>query len=100
MIYLALGDSITFGYESSSDENRYVNQLLQKLNKVQRTSLHVQAKPGWTASQLLRALEKTPACILQEAELITLMIGGNDLLKTLPWFLDDPAEAQGRLTRS
>ncbi|MCY0900993.1 MAG: SGNH/GDSL hydrolase family protein [Firmicutes bacterium] len=100
MIYLALGDSITHGYEASSDDRRYVDVLTQKLAGVQRTHAYVHAKPGWTSGQLLRSLDRIPLCILCEAELVSLMIGGNDLLKELPWFLDDPDEGVQRLERS
>lgn len=100
MIYLALGDSITHGYDSSATERRYVDVLTAKLNRLRRTSTYVHAKPGWTSAQLLRSLDRIPECILQEAELVTLMIGGNDLLKEFPWFLDDPQEAMQRLRRS
>ncbi|MCY0874871.1 MAG: SGNH/GDSL hydrolase family protein [Firmicutes bacterium] len=100
MIYLALGDSITHGYDSTALERRYVDVLTRKLNRLRRTSTYVHAKPGWTSAQLLRSLDRIPECILQEAELVTLMIGGNDLLKEFPWFLDDPDEAMERLRRS
>lgn len=100
MIYLALGDSITFGYDASSDEHRFVNILTQKLTQVARTSVHLHAKPGWTSSQLLRSLDKIPPCILDEAQLISLMIGGNDLIKVMPWYLDDVDTAKERLEKS
>ncbi len=100
MIYLALGDSITFGYDASDEAHRFVNILAGELNQVMRTSIHLHAKPGWTSSQLLRSLEKIPDCILEEAQLISLMIGGNDLIKVMPWYLDDPERAQERLRKS
>ncbi|MHB1628069.1 MAG: SGNH/GDSL hydrolase family protein [Bacilli bacterium] len=100
MIYLALGDSITHGYGASDEEHRFVTVLTRRLNKVERTSLYLQAKPGWTAAQLLRSLDKAPECVLAEAAMVTLMIGGNDLLKAMPWFLDDEEAGRRKLRES
>jgi len=100
MIYLALGDSITHGYDATTPEQCYVELLTKKLNQLQRVSVHVNAKPGWTAGQLFRSIERIPLCIRQEAELVTLMVGGNDLLREFPWFLDNQEEALLRLERS
>ncbi|PWI58658.1 SGNH/GDSL hydrolase family protein [Sulfoacidibacillus thermotolerans] len=100
MIYLALGDSITYGYDASDDNHRFVTVLTKKLNQIVRTSVHLHAKPGWTSSQLLRSLEKIPQCILDEAALISLMIGGNDLIKVMPWYLDNAKTASERLRKS
>ena len=100
MIYLALGDSITHGYNASDESRNYVSLLVEKLNRLKRTSAHVHAKPGWTASQLVSSLQKVPACILQEAELITVMVGGNDLLRAMPWYLNDVDAGRERLHQS
>ncbi len=100
MIYLALGDSITHGYDASDEEHRFVTVLTRRLNNVERTSMYLQAKPGWTAAQLLRSLDKVPECVVAEAAVITLMIGGNDLLKAMPWFLDDEEIGRRKLRES
>ena len=100
MIYLALGDSITHGYGAADEEHRFVTVLTGRLNKVERTSLYLQAKPGWTAEKLLRSLDKVPECVVAEAAMITLMIGGNDLLKAMPWFLDDEEAGRRKLRES
>lgn len=100
VIYLALGDSITHGYNASDEEHRFVTVLTKKLNKVERTSMYLQAKPGWTSAQLLRSLDKVPECVIAEAAVITLMIGGNDLLKAMPWFLDDEEAGKKKLRES
>lgn len=97
MIYVALGDSITHGYDSSRPSLRYVDQLTEKLNKFRATHAYVNAKPGYTALQLLASMEKIPPCILAESALTTVMIGGNDLLRVLPWYLNDPEEGRRRL---
>ncbi len=100
MIYLALGDSITYGLDATDDDEHYVRKLKKKLNERQRTSLYVHAKPGWTASQLLKSLERIPPCIIEEAGLVSVFIGGNDLIKALPWFLNDRDKALARLRAS
>ena len=100
MIYLALGDSITFGYDATDDREQYVNKLKKKLNERKRTSVYVHAKPGWTSQQLFKSLDRIPSCILEEAELISLLIGGNDLIKSMPWFLNDKEEGMARLRQS
>jgi len=88
MLYAALGDSITHGYSSSSEEKRFVNHIQQNLSKRQKLNLYVHAKAGWTSKQLLKSLSSIPDCIWDEAKLITLMVGGNDLLRIAPWLLD------------
>lgn len=100
MIYLALGDSITYGYDATMENEKYVQKLTKKLNESKRTTLYVHAKPGWTSSQLMRSLERIPEVVIQEAEFITLLIGGNDLIKAMPWFLDNRETALERLRAS
>ncbi|MBX5435818.1 MAG: SGNH/GDSL hydrolase family protein [Alicyclobacillaceae bacterium] len=86
MLYAALGDSITYGYCATSPERRYVARMQRALR--QPTSLFVQARPGWTSRQLLRTLRRVPECIWDEAKLVTILIGGNDLLVSAPWLLE------------
>lgn len=81
MLMLALGDSITYGYGATAPEHSYAKRLQKEFAKNVRTSLHVQAKPGWTAKQLRKSLPDVPQCIFDEAQIVTLMIGGNDLLR-------------------
>ena len=100
MIYLALGDSITHGYNATGESRRYVALLAQKLDRLERTSVHVHAKPGWTASQLAASLPKVPECILREAAIVTVMVGGNDLLRAMPWYLNDADSGRDRLDQS
>ncbi|SIS71049.1 SGNH/GDSL hydrolase family protein [Alicyclobacillus vulcanalis] len=87
MLMLALGDSITYGYGASAPEKRFADRLRARFARQMRTTLHVQAKPGWTARQLFKSLQDLPACIVEEAEIVTLMIGGNDLLRSAPALL-------------
>lgn len=86
MLYAALGDSITFGYVASP-EKRFTTRIQSTLAKRQRVSMFVHARPGWTSKQLLRSLKKVPTAIWDEASVITILIGGNDLLRHVPWLL-------------
>lgn len=88
MLYTALGDSITHGYSSTSEEKRFVNQVRNSLSKQQKFNLYVHAKAGWTSKQLLKSLQTVPDAIWDETRLFTLMVGGNDLLRISPWLLD------------
>lgn len=88
MLMLALGDSITYGYGTTSPEHSYAQRLKRQFARGTRVSMHVQAKPGWTSKQLLRSLRDLPECIFDEAQIVTLMIGGNDLIKNMPALLN------------
>jgi lysophospholipase L1-like esterase len=90
MLYAALGDSITYGYSASSPENAFVARIQAALAKGQPRSWHVyrHAKPGWTSRQLAKSLRRVPACVWDETRLVTLLVGGNDLLRASPWLLE------------
>ena len=87
LLYAALGDSITHGYDATEAEAKFVNRIRRALATRRRTSVFVQAKPGWTSRQLRKSLKDVPTCIFEEATLVTVMIGGNDLLRGGPWLL-------------
>jgi len=90
MIYAALGDSITYGHSSTSEDKRFVDILQRSLarSKSCTVNVHVQAKPGWTSTDLRKSLKGVPPCVWAEARLVTLMIGGNDLLHAAPWLVE------------
>ncbi len=88
MLYAALGDSITFGYSASQDERSFVARVRRALARKGNVSLYTCAKPGWTSKQLLRAVRRTPECIWDEARVVTILIGGNDLLWAAPWLVE------------
>lgn len=100
MLYAALGDSITYGYASSTEETRFAGRVVSSLSKQDKVNLYVHAKPGWTSKRLLKTLRDVPECIWDEAQLITIMVGGNDLLKALPWLIDGKRRQLGRVTRN
>lgn len=82
--YAALGDSIAFGM-GASQYNGYVYQFHRFLwSKYQNIRLIMLARPGFTSSNLLwQLLYNTNArYIVQNASLITISIGGNNLLKS------------------
>ncbi|MCF8565968.1 SGNH/GDSL hydrolase family protein [Alicyclobacillus tolerans] len=88
MLYAALGDSITYGYSAEDENARYVNRIQSSLSRKQPVNLFLHAKPGWTSKQLLKESRKVPDVIWAEARLITIMVGGNDVLRHAPWLLD------------
>ena len=86
--YVAVGDSITAGWGSPLVEgvrqNGYVAQLHRQLLVRGQAKLHNLGVPGLTSGQLLFVMEHWPEMsrLLQQAELITLSIGGNDIIWT------------------
>jgi lysophospholipase L1-like esterase len=98
MLYAALGDSITYGYSASKEGFGYVHQIKRSLERQNRVSLYLHAKPGWTSAQLRKSLKKVPDCIWSEARVITLLVGGNDLIKSAPWLLDARSSRITRIT--
>ncbi len=88
MIYAALGDSITYGYDASDEQKKFVSLVHAALSKKKRVSLFTVAKPGWTSKQLLRSVIKVPKCVWDESGIVTILVGGNDLLRVSPWLLN------------
>ena len=89
MLYVALGDSVTFGYSATAVEQSFVRRLQRSWTRPQRpVHVYLQAKPGWTSKQLLRSLADIQDCVFAEAKVVTLLIGGNDLLRGAPWLMN------------
>ncbi|RIV24565.1 SGNH/GDSL hydrolase family protein [Alicyclobacillaceae bacterium I2511] len=89
MLYVALGDSVTFGYSATRVEQSFVRRLQRFWTRPQRpVHVYLQAKPGWTSKQLLRSLADVQDSVFAEAKVTTLMIGGNDLLRGAPWLIN------------
>lgn len=98
MLYVALGDSITHGYESTAESKRFVARIQRELSRNRRrVSLHVQARPGWTSKHLLRSLKSVPDCVWEEAKVITILVGGNDIIWALPWLIQGNSAASMRV---
>ncbi|WP_018131633.1 SGNH/GDSL hydrolase family protein [Effusibacillus pohliae] len=80
-VYLALGDSITFGHEATERDRTFVSQIsstVRRLSLAERTL--VVARNGWTASDLLQAVRFwIPPAVWETTNVLTLLVGGNDL---------------------
>ncbi|GHU52142.1 hypothetical protein FACS1894132_01130 [Clostridia bacterium] len=74
--YVALGDSITYGYKLPNGEKNYPTLLAENLN----ADLKNYAVVGQTSEELLNHL-KNGDYDLKNADIITIGIGSNDLLK-------------------
>ncbi|RAP76607.1 GDSL-type esterase/lipase family protein [Paenibacillus montanisoli] len=83
---VALGDSITYGYNLGADNESPSAYAFPYLME-QDAKLHTidLAFPGWTSAQLLQAVQndKEFRQNLKHAEYITLDIGNNDLLNAI-----------------
>ncbi|WP_380706071.1 SGNH/GDSL hydrolase family protein [Salinithrix halophila] len=94
-LYVALGDSITAGY-SAPDKRGFATQLAGWLAGVYPSFSYINAgKKGLTSSQLAGYLTISPALrhAIRQSSLMTLDIGGNDLLYAYIkyFFLGNPA---------
>jgi len=85
MDYLALGDSITFGHDLKTKLSPFPAHVQMLLEESDEISLQLHAKPGWTSDRLLRSISRSRDRLGEESRLVTLIIGGNDIIKyTLP----------------
>ena len=84
--YVALGDSITTGFRLSNDEQAFPKIIAEKYGY----ELKNLSKSGATSSDLLEVVQASEnADALENADLITITIGGNDLMGALYQFLAD-----------
>lgn len=82
MIYTALGDSITFGESASSRRQAYPRLTAAALHAGARNAQAiVVARPGWTSTDLLDALQRREATAVRHADVVTVWIGGVDLVR-------------------
>ena len=82
--YVALGDSITTGYGLAENETGFAKQVADS-NGYTLTNL---AKDGATSTDLLEVVtSEANADTLKNADLITVTIGGNDLMNALYAYL-------------
>ena len=82
-IYVALGDSITTGYGLSDASTESFPALVAEENTLALTNL---AEDGATSADLLKVVQNNTA-ILSNADVITITIGGNDLMDALYLYL-------------
>lgn len=80
-IYLAFGDSIAAGFGIENESETYPAIIAQKYG----LSLQNLAANGARSDDMLTVIANTPA--IKEASLITISIGGNDLIENNNFFL-------------
>ncbi len=104
LTYLALGDSITAGYglDSASSDECFVTQLADEIGATNTVNA---GKNGLTAAGLLTALTDTEnenyytyTAAVAAADVITLTIGGNDLMEVFYAFTVELAGENGITT--
>jgi lysophospholipase L1-like esterase len=79
-LYIAAGDSITYGESASSPGRAYPALVVKGLSaRFPQTAGQVLAEPGWTSADLAEALGDLEARPLALASAVTVWIGGNDL---------------------
>lgn len=89
--YVALGDSITTGYGLAENETGFARQVADS-NGYTLTNL---AQDGATSTDLLEVVRsEANADTLKNADLITITIGGNDLMNALYAYLADAYNTQ------
>jgi lysophospholipase L1-like esterase len=78
--YVALGDSITFGQNASSSYRAYPSRVtsMLKLKGIQAKRIVI-AQPSWTSTDLAEEIYTDPS-LLSCAKVVTVWIGGNDLI--------------------
>ncbi|PWK14342.1 GDSL-type esterase/lipase family protein [Tumebacillus permanentifrigoris] len=86
--YVAIGDSITAGWGSPAIDgmrrNGFASQLHRQLLTRGPADLHNLGVPGLTSGQFLFLLDHWPeaSAVIKHADLITLSLGGNDIIWT------------------
>lgn len=83
--YLVLGDSISSGYGLANDESSFAELVAAEKS----FNLNDQSDSGEKASTLLAKLQNNEIDGLADADVITLTIGGNDLMAALYSYLTD-----------
>lgn len=85
--FLALGDSLTRGVGDEQQKNGYTKRLAEKIkqwSKISDVELDNRGKRGRRSDQLLALLEKGHYDNeLKNSRLITITIGGNDMMKVV-----------------
>ncbi|WEK54646.1 MAG: SGNH/GDSL hydrolase family protein [Candidatus Cohnella colombiensis] len=83
MIYTALGDSITFGENASSMTKGYPHLIGSALqSSSHRVRVNVLARPGWSSGDLLDAVIWNGLPVISQSGVISVWIGGVDLMNT------------------
>ena len=79
---VSLGDSITYGWNLDQDRSKPSEKAFPYLIAENAIVTNI-SYPGWTSTQLRNTMKTMPQVIpaLQEADVVTLNIGSNDLLQ-------------------
>jgi len=78
--YTAMGDSITSGVGATCLAKAYPQRILGLLHSQHKSAcLQVEAYPGWTSLDLLRALNQDPTR-LRNSTVVSIWVGGDDLV--------------------
>jgi lysophospholipase L1-like esterase len=80
---VALGDSITFGYNLEPNQIKPSPRAFPNLIDKEEFKVTNLGVPGWTSAELLNALKTNPVFInsLNTADVVTLNIGSNDFIQ-------------------
>ncbi len=99
LTYLALGDSITSGYGLGSSDSCFVDLFAEEIGATTTVNAGV---AGLTAADLATALTDatgteyaTYMAAISQADVITITIGGNDLMAAFYSFIAEAAQAAG-----
>jgi len=99
-VFVALGDSVSAGYGINSPEDRFTTIFYEMLKSAGFVNEYVNfAVSGYTTTDLLRQLTQMPPhdlSRLRDASVITLNIGGNNILAPFLDYLPDIDEV-GRI---
>jgi lysophospholipase L1-like esterase len=89
--YVALGDSITFGQNASSSSRAFPSRVTSMLKlKGMQAKRIVLAQPNWTSADLAEEIYTDPS-LVSWAKVVTVWIGGNDLIHYGLSSLQEPA---------
>lgn len=94
-IYMALGDSITVGYEAVQPEKAYISQVSRKIREmalVEQTL--VLAQNGWASQHVFSAIRSLHPQVWEQTNILTLYVGGNDLRKRFYSIVGSPTPEQ------
>ncbi|CAM3922368.1 SGNH/GDSL hydrolase family protein [Alicyclobacillus pomorum] len=93
--YLALGDSITCGVGATAPANGFAQGVADALAQSSLCAgWQSIAGPHWTTQNLLRTMRSLDTQVWEQARVVTVLIGGNDLRRRYYSFLSHPATMQ------
>lgn len=90
---VALGDSITFGYNLGNNQAPSKEAFPYLIGKKDHLNVNDLGVPGWTSTDLLQALSSSTSMqdAVKSANVVTVDIGSNDLLQPATPILEEAA---------